>query len=159
MNRRCIVFSLCSMMLVLALFSCHAPFAVGVESLRFKVEQVAWGTSTDAPIEIEPGDTNVPLTVDIGNLSNKTLKRVYGTLELNSGGPFVDYFSGTYNASATGVPLQAGDIFNQTGEISPAGSFAFTFRLDIARTARSGYYPHRIAMEYLFKWENNSWVV
>jgi hypothetical protein len=117
---------------------------------------VAWGTSTTNPIIVEPGDMNTPLTVDVRNLSNETLKGVYGTLQLSD--PFTDYLGGDYNATAPGVPLQAGDIFNQTGEILPAGSFSFTFRLDIARDAVPGSYNFPVLTEYLIKSDNNTWL-
>jgi len=131
---------------------------LGAVSVQFRVEQVAWGTATTNPIEVAPGDTNAPLTVDVRNLSNETLKGVYGTLGLNSSGPFTDYVVGGYNATATGVPLQAGDILNQTGEISAAGSFSLTFRLNVARDGTTGYYRYNALVEYLVKAGNNTWL-
>jgi PKD repeat protein len=132
-----------------------ATHAQPIVSLR--VEQVAWGTSTTNPTIVEPGDTNAPLTVDVRNLSNETLKGVYGTLLLSE--PFTDYLSGDFNATAPGVPLQAGDIFNQTGEILPAGSFSFTFRLDIARDATPGSHDFPVLTEYLVKSDNSTWLL
>ena len=141
-------------LLTLSTVSVNVVLTYG-ETVAFRVEQVAWGTSTANPIEVQPGDTNAPLTVDIRNLSDKTLKGVYGTLQLTE--PFTDYLGGSYRANATGVPLQAGDILNQTGEIQPAGSFSFTFRLSIARNATPGYYDFPVLTEYMIKSVNNTW--
>lgn len=151
-----------TMAFVLVLMSASCSFwsesVLGAASVQLRVEQVAWGTATTNPVEVAPGDTNVPLTADVRNLSNETLKGVYGTLALNPSGPFMDYVGGGYNATATGVPLQAGDIFNQTGEISAAGSFSLTFRLNIARDAAAGYYVYNALVEYLVKADNNTWL-
>jgi hypothetical protein len=148
--------SVCVYVLIVAFFSLCITSTRAQPTVHLRVEQVAWGTSTANPIEVEPGDTNTPLTVDVRNLSNETLKGVYGTLQLSE--PFTDYFSGSYNATAPGVPLQAGDIFNQTGEILPAGSFSFTFRLDIARDAVLHSYNFAVLTEYLVKSVNNTWL-
>lgn len=158
MNRNQVVTLAFIFMLTLGSFSFYSISVSGAASILFRVEQVAWGTATTNPVEIAPGDTNAPLTVDVRNLSNETLKGVYGTLILNSSGPFMDYVGGGYNATATGVPLQAGDIFNQTGEISAAGSFSLTFRLNVARDATTGYYRYDVLVEYLVKAGNNTWL-
>jgi hypothetical protein len=120
---------ICVYVLIVSFFSLCTTSTHAQPAIHLRVEQVAWGTSTANPAEVEPGDANTPLTVDVRNLSNETLKGVYGTLLLSE--PFADHLSGGHNATAPGVPLQAGDIFNQTGEILPAGSLSFTFRLDI----------------------------
>jgi len=159
MNRNYEIVFACSFILVLGIVSFHVSPIYGAPSVPFRVERVAWGTSTTDPIEVEPGDTNAPLTVDVRNLSNETLKGVYGTLLLKPNGFFIDYINGGYNATATGVPLQAGDIFNQTGEILPAGSFAFTFRLNIARNAVPDYYNCSLLTEYLVKSVNGTWLL
>ena len=148
---------LCSFALILGIISLNVTLIRAQPSVLFRVEQVAWGTSTANPAEVEPGDTNAPLTVDVRNLSNETLKGVYGTLQLSQTGPFIDHVTGTFNATATGIPLQAGDIFNQTGEIQPAGSFALTFRLNIVRMATPGYYSCPLLIEYLVK-SNSTWL-
>jgi len=146
-----------SIMLVLAVLPVWVSLIHAQPSVPFRVEQVAWGTSTANPIEVDPGDTNAPLTVDVRNLSNETLKGVYGTLQLNQTDSFTDYVTGRFNATATGVPLQAGDVPSQTGEIQPVGSFAFTFRLNIARNATPGYYSYELLVEYLVK-SNSTWL-
>ena len=156
MNRSRKAALVCSYILIVGFVSSCITLTRAQFAVYLRVEQVAWGTSTANPIGVEPGATNAPLTVDIRNLSNETLKGVYGTLHLNE--PFTDYLSGSYNATATGVPLQAGDIFNQTGEIQPAGSFSFTFRLSIARDAVPDYYDFSVLTEYLIKSVNNTWL-
>jgi len=147
---------LCSM-LILGVISLNVISIHAQPSVPFRLEQVAWGTSTANPIEVEPGDTNAPLTADVRNLSNETLKAAYGTLQLNPTDPLTDYVTGRFNATATGVPLQAGDVLNQTGEIPPAGSFALTFRLNIARNATPGYYSCSLLIDYLVK-SNSTWL-
>jgi hypothetical protein len=147
---------ICAYMLILGFVSSQITLTQAQPAVFLRVEQVAWGTSTTNPITVEPGDTNTPLTVDVRNLSNQTLKGVYGTLQLSD--PFTDYLGGDSNANAPGVPLQAGDIFNQTGEILPAGSFSFTFRLDIARDATPGSYNFPVLTEYLIKSDNDTWL-
>lgn len=159
MRQRREIAILCSFIVALGVISLNITWIHAQPSVPFRVEQVAWGTSTATPAEAEPGDTNAPLTIDIRNLSNETLKGLYGTLLLRPDGPFMDYVGGGYNASASGVPLQAGDIFNQTGEILPAGSFSFTFRLNIARNAMPGYYQYSLVTEYLIKGLNSTWLL
>jgi len=156
MNRSRKAALICTYMLMLGFVSSNITLTHAQPAVSLRVEQVAWGTSTSNPIIVEPGDTNTPLTVDVRNLSNQTLKGVYGTFQL--GEPFTDYLGGDYNATAPGVPLQAGDIFNQTGEILPAGSFSFTFRLDIARDAVPGSYNFPVLTEYLIKSDNSTWL-
>ncbi len=157
MNKKITTAIICTIMLTLGTVLSSIIAVSGAPSVTFRVEQVAWGTSTTTPTEVAPGDTNAPLTADVRNLSNETLKAVYGTLQLNETGPFTDYVTGGYSANATAVPLQAGDIFNQTGEIQPAGSFAFTFRLNIARNATWGYYNRNLTIEYLIKSTGGNW--
>lgn len=159
MRQRREIAILCSFIVALGVISLNISWTHAQPSVPYRVEQVAWGTSTTAPTEAEPGDTNAPLTMDIRNLSNETLKGVYGTLLLQPDGPFTDYVGGGYNASASGTPLQAGDIFNQTGEILPAGSFSFTFRLNIARNTMPGYYRYPLMIEYLIKDVNSTWLL
>ncbi len=149
---------LCLLVTVLVVSSFYVIQIQGAPSVPFRMEQVAWGTSTTDPIEVEPGDTNAALTTDIRNLSNETLRGVFGTLELQPDGIFTDYITGGYAPTATGVPLQAGDIFNQTGEILPAGSFSLTFRINIDRNAVPGYYPHSLKIEYFVKSQNDTWL-
>jgi hypothetical protein len=159
MRQQGILAVLCSFIVALGAISLNVTSTCALPSVPFRVEQVAWGTSTATPTEAQPGDTNAPLTIDIRNLSNATLKGVYGTLLLRLDDPFTDYVTGGLNASASGTPLQAGDIFNQTGEILPAGSFSFTFRLNIARTAMPGYYQYSLITEYLIKDVNSTWLL
>ncbi len=149
---------LCLLVTVLVVSSFYVIQIQGAPSVPFRMEQVAWGTSTTDPIEVEPGDTNAALTTDIRNLSNETLRGVFGTLELQPDGIFTDYITGGCAPTATGVPLQAGDIFNQTGEILPAGSFSLTFRINIDRNAVPGYYPHSLKIEYFVKSQNDTWL-
>jgi hypothetical protein len=157
MNKKITITLACLIVLTLGItLSSFVPVSEAL-SVLFRVEQVAWGTSTTTPTEVAPGDTNAPLTTDIRNLSNETLKAVFGTLQLGSTGPFTDYVTGGNNANATAVPLQAGDIFNQTGEIQPAGSFSFTFRLNVARNATWGYYPRNLIIDYLVKSTGGNW--
>lgn len=157
MNRSRKVALICAYVLILGFISSHITLTHAQPTVSLRVEQVAWGASTTNPTIVEPGDTNTPLTVDVRNLSNQTLKGVYGTLQLSE--PFTDYLGGDYNATAPGIPLQAGDIFNQTGEILPAGSFSFTFRLDIARDATPDSYNFPVLTEYLVKSDNSTWLL
>jgi len=110
------------------------------------VEQVEWGTSTDNPLDVSPGDTNVPLTVDIRNRSNLTLNGIYATLYLVY--PFTNKSGGSI-ANAVGSALQMGDIMHPTGEVLPGGSFFLTFRLNIDLDAKPGNYPCTVTVEYL----------
>ncbi len=161
MRRPRMIATLCTFIVALGVISLSIGWIrAEPPSVSLRVEQVAWGTSTAAPSEAEPGDTNAPLTMDVRNLSNGTLKGIYGTFLLDPGGPFTDYVNGGYNATASGVPLQAGDVLNQTGEILPAGSFSLTFRLNIAREAMPAYpYRYPLLIEYLVKYDNNTWLL
>lgn len=148
---------LCSLTLILSITSLNITVVYAQPSVPFRVEQVAWGTSTDTPVEVEPGDTNAPLTVDVRNLSNNTLRGVYGALRLAA--PFTDYASGSYNATTSGVPLESEDILAPTGEILPAGSFSLTYRLNIGLDAKSDYYDFKIDVQYFVKVTNTTWLI
>ncbi|MGQ4891673.1 MAG: COG1361 S-layer family protein [Candidatus Njordarchaeia archaeon] len=113
------------------------------------VENVFWGNPPNNIITATPGSTNVPLTVIIHNNSNETLRGVIGYLDLIY--PFTDYVTESNRSRAEGQPLQAGDVFNQTGDILPSGSLSLTFNLNIDENAVKGHYYMNLTIEYNVK--------
>ena len=118
-------------------------------SVEFIVENVFWGNPPSNTITVNPGDTNVPLTVVIRNNSNNTLRGVIGYLNLSY--PFWDYITDSYVAKASAQPVESGDVFNQTGDILPSGSFTFTFQLNIDRNATKSAYRYNLTIHYNVK--------
>ncbi|MBM4401045.1 MAG: hypothetical protein FJ045_03745, partial [Crenarchaeota archaeon] len=120
----------------------------GAPYVSMRVEQVVWGTSPDSPIIVNPGDVNDPLTVVVRNLAeDKTIKGVYAKITLKY--PFKSS-AGGFEAEAVGQPTE-GEILNPTEEVSPAGSFSFTFRIDIDQDAKPGTYYHTMTVYYAVK--------
>ena len=115
-------------------------------SVEFILENSYWGTPPNNIIEPTPGDTNVPFTVVIRNNSSYTLRGVIGYLYLDY--PFTDYLTESNVSKASAQPVESGDVFNQTGDILPQGSFTLTFRLNINRTATKGVYFYNLTITY-----------
>jgi len=128
---------------------------VRCDSVEFEVSRVVWGDNIDSPIKAHPGDTEVPLTVEVQNLSpDKTIKGVSAILMLDNS-PFTDIY-GNPNASATGKPT-VGEILNPTDEIKPKGFFTLTFTLDIDENAIPGTYTQNMTVKYSVE-SNNDFV-
>ncbi len=116
------------------------------DSVEFKVNRVVWGDNIDNPIKAYPGDSEVPLTVEVQNLSpDKTIKGVTATLLLDNS-PFTDIY-GRPNASAAGKPT-VGEILNPTDKIEPKSFFTVTFTLNIDEDAIPGTYKQTMIMKY-----------
>jgi len=139
------------LLLMLIIAFSIASTRIGVSYVRcdyveFKVSRVVWGDNIDNPIKAYPGDTGVPLTVEVQNLSpDKTIKGVSAILMLDDS-PFTDVY-GNRNASATGKPT-VGEILNPTDEIKPKGFFTLTFTLDIDENAIPGTYTQTMTVRY-----------
>jgi len=122
------------------------PADVQCEAVNFKVTRVVWGENIDNPIKAYPGDKEVPLTVEVQNLSpNKTIKGVSAILLLDDS-PFTDIY-GNPNASATGKP-SVSEILKPTDEIKPKGFFTLTFTLNIDKNAVPGTYIQTMEIRY-----------
>jgi len=117
-----------------------------IPPVDFEIENVVWGTPQNYPISVSPGDTNVPLTIFVRNLSNNTLRGVRGTLNLSY--PFKDYVTESYTAEATAQPVEQGNVLNQTGDILEMGSFTLTFNLNIDPNATKGVYYYNLTLTY-----------
>jgi len=139
------------LLLMLIIAFSIASTRIGVSYVRcdyveFKVSRVVWGDNIDNPIKAYPGDTGVPLTVEVQNLSpDKTIKGVSAILMLDDS-PFTDVY-GNRNASATGKPT-VGEFLNPTDEIKPKGFFTLTFTLDIDENAIPGTYIQTMTVRY-----------
>ncbi len=129
----------------LAPFLVHDVKAAPID-VNLVLEDVFWGTPPNNVQTVSPGDVNVPLTVIIHNNSSYTLRGVIGTLNLTY--PFIDYKTESNQSRAEGQPIQAGDVFNQTGDILPSGSLSLTFYLNIHSDAVRGRYPLKLKVEY-----------
>ncbi|HIE14649.1 TPA: hypothetical protein EYP70_05195, partial [Candidatus Bathyarchaeota archaeon] len=124
----------------------YAQFAPTKPSVSFKVTRVVWGDNIDNPIKAHPGDSEVPLTIEVQNLSpNQTIKGVIGILILNDG-PLEDVY-GNSNVTATGEP-EISEVLSPTDEIKPKGFFTLTFTLDIQNDALPGRYSYNMVIEY-----------
>jgi len=128
---------------------------VRCDEVKFEVSRVVWGDNIDSPIKAYPGDTEIPLTVEVQNLSpDKTIKGVSAILMLDNS-PFTDVY-GNRNASATGKPT-VGEVLNPTDEIKPKGFFTLTFTLDIDEDAIPGTYTQSMTVKYSVE-SNNDFV-
>jgi len=145
LNGRKHVFFLIFILLVLI------PVHIGIvqvrcESVEFKVNRVVWGDNVDSPIKAYPGDSEVPLTVEVQNLSpDKTIKGVSASLNLDDS-PFTDIY-GNKEASASGTPT-VGEILNPTDKIEPKSFFTLTFTLDIDENAVPRIYEQTMIVKY-----------
>ncbi|MHA1627308.1 MAG: COG1361 S-layer family protein [Candidatus Asgardarchaeia archaeon] len=138
-----------SLLFIIFLGVILAPYTTyATTSIGFEIENVVWGTPDNYPIQVEPGDVGVPLTIFVRNLSNSTLRGVRGTLYLDD--PFVDYQTGSKIAKATASPVETGDVFNQTGDILPMGSFTLTFYINVDPDAKKGVYEYNLTISYWY---------
>jgi len=137
---------LCSILIFSCIFSVYALPVQGQLSVSFKVSRVVWGENPDSPTKAYPGDKEVPLTIEVQNLSpDHTIKGVSAILNLEDS-PFTDVY-GNHNATATGKPT-VGEVLSPTDEIQPKGFFTLTFTLDIDSEAIPGSYSQDMTMEY-----------
>lgn len=118
-------------------------------AVEFIIENTFWGTPPNNVIVVNPGDTNVPLTIVIRNNSSETLRGVIGELSLPY--PFTDYITESNVSKASGQPVESGDVLNQTGDVLPSGSFTFTFQLNIDDDAKKGVYYANLTIYYNVK--------
>ena len=115
-------------------------------SVEMRVNRVAWGNDINNPIKAHPGEKEVPLTVEVQNLSpNLTIKGVSAILKLQNS-PFTDIY-GNPEASATGKPT-VGEVLKPTDEIKPKSFFTLTFTLNIDDDAVPGTYIQPMIVNY-----------
>ena len=143
-------------LLIFSIFSIQIRISpVRGDHVKFKVTRVVWGDDIDSPINAYPGDSQVPLTVEVQNLSpDKTIKGVTATLLLDNS-PFTDIY-GNPNASATGKPT-VGDLLSPTDKIEPKSFFTLTFTLNIDEDAIPGTYEQKMVLKYSME-SNNDFV-
>jgi len=120
-------------------------------SVDFEILKVVWGTPQNNPIIVNPGDTNVPLTIYVKNNSSESLVGVYG--ELNVTEPFKHTENNNYTARTYATPIESSSVLAPTGEVLPWGTFTLTYNLNINSTAKKGYYPCTLTIYYAL---NNS---
>lgn len=139
---------LISLLLLSSLLTLRASYASGQGPVDFRVSRVVWGEDPNSPTEAYSGDTGLPLTVEVQNYSNETIKGVEALLALAF--PFTDTY-GKQNATATGEPSDVGNVMNQTGEILPVGFFTLTFSLNIDSNATPVFYSYNMTLNYFVK--------
>ena len=133
------------LLIFLSSFQVEIPPARCV-SVEMRVNRVAWGNDINNPIKAHPGDKEIPLTVEVQNLSpNRTIKGVSAILKLQNS-PFTDIY-GKPEASATGKPT-VGEVLNPTDEIKPKSFFILTFTLNIDDDAVPGTYIQPMIVNY-----------
>jgi len=114
--------------------------------VKFRVSRVVWGDNVDNPIKAYPGDSEVPLTVEVQNLSpDKTIRGVTATLLLDNS-PFTDIY-GNRSVTATGKPT-VGEVLKPTDKIEPKSFFTVTFTLNIDEDAVPGIYRQTMIVKY-----------
>ena len=149
MRRRGSVCPILVILVLLPIFLADIPPALGQYSVPLWVARVGWGADLDSPIKANPGDTEVPLTVEVQNLSpDRTIKGASAVLSLE-GTPFTDVYGGR-NATATGEPT-VGDLLSPTDVIEPKGFFTLAFTLDIDEEAIPDSYSLNMSVEYSVK--------
>ena len=146
MKRRCKGYLLWMVLFFSLLISVEVQPVQDKPSVPFEVTRVVWGEDPDNPTKAYPGSTEMPLTVEVQNLSpNETIKGVKAVLVLGNG-PFTDIY-GNSNATATGQPVIS-DVLSPTDEILPKGFFTLTFSLNIDEDALPGTYSYEMILEY-----------
>jgi len=135
-----------ALLLTLTSLAMNLPLAAAQPSVRLQVTRVYWGQAGATPTEAHPGDTNIPLTVEIFNNSNETIKGMMGHLTLQA--PFTDFNTKGYNATVKGTPVELGNILNPTGEVLPLGSFTCTYSLTIDAKAEPRSYTFEMTVDY-----------
>ena len=115
-------------------------------SVNFEILRVVWGTPQDNPIVVNPGDTNVPLTIYVKNNSSESLVGVRGELNLTE--PFRHTENNNYSAIAIGMPIESSNVLSPTGEVLPWGTFTLTYHLNINNTAEKGTYTCKLTIYY-----------
>ena len=107
----------------------------------FEIISVEWGADPT------PGATDVPLTITVKNLSNRTIKCT-GILYLKP--PFRNYLNDSYIAKSVAHPTES-PYLEPTEEIPPYGTFTFDYRLNIALNATKGYYSVNLTIMYEYE--------
>ena len=137
------------LLLLLSACSTEIPRGFSAPATIFYVNKIGWGTSTSNPISVSPGDTNVPLTVDVRNNSTHTLTGIQATLHLRQGDPFTDSWDGDYEVSAIGLAQHPGLINVSQEFVYSFGYFSITFRLNIDPDAAADRYLYNMAITYV----------
>ena len=92
MKRRCKGYLLWMVLFFSLLVSVEVQPVQDKPSVPFEVTRVVWGEDPDNPTKAYPGSTEMPLTVEVQNLSpNETIKGVKAVLVLGNG-PFTDIY-------------------------------------------------------------------
>ena len=116
------------------------------ESVDFEILRVVWGDPQNNPIIVNPGDTNVPLTIYVKNNSSKSLVGVYGELSVTE--PFKHTENNNYTARTYATPIESSNVLAPTGEVLPWGTFTLTYHLNINNTAKKGTYTCTLTIYY-----------
>ncbi|UCH37674.1 MAG: hypothetical protein JSV76_00370 [Candidatus Bathyarchaeota archaeon] len=141
------IFFISAMLLLGTIFSINSVIQVYAQpSVELKVTQVVWGTDPNAPIQAYPGDTGIPLTIEVLNYSpNETIKGVIATLLLDN--TPITNIDGLHNDTTLGEPV-INDVLEPTDIIYPRSAFALTFNLDIDPLAIPGRYSCNMSVGY-----------
>lgn len=97
------------------------------------VIQAYWG-ELNKPIEVEPGDKGVPLTIIIRNEKMNTITNIVGELFLKQ--PF------------SGLESHSSITSYYVGAVQPGGTFHLTFYLSIDENAILGYYNLQLKIDF-----------
>ena len=114
--------------------SAQGPPYFPLQPSWFTIVDTYWGSS-DTKINAAPGDTNIPFTVTIRNISNSTVTGISETLILQQ--PFTNMSGGQF----------ANSFYE--GSISPGSTGSAQFVLNIGRDATSGEHVLTMRIDYL----------
>ena len=132
-------------------FAANLPLAAAQPSVQLQVTRVYWGQAGANPGEAHPGDTDTPLTVEVFNNSNETIRGIQGLLKLQA--PITNY-DGKYNATVSAVPVEQSLIGGRNDTVLPLGSFTFTYSLTIDSKAEPRAYTFDMIVTYYVKNES-----
>lgn len=138
---------LTAMLLISIVFSVNTITLVYAQpSVELKVTKVVWGTDPSAPIQAYPGDSGMPLTIEVLNFSpNETIKGIFATLLLND--TPITNIHGLSNDTMPGEPV-INDILEPTDIVFPRSAFTLTFNLDVDSLALPGIYSCNMTVDY-----------
>jgi len=104
------------------------------------VTSVYWGTNPLGGISVHPGDTNIPLSIDLSNAGDAAARDVSATLVLAS--PF------SYAYNVNGSEVNAGTVDQSAGDIQAGYSFTLRYALTVASDAIAGIHRLTLIVDY-----------
>ncbi len=137
MTRRVLVLSI---MLITVMAMPFVSSIGAVSEPNVVVTSVYWGTNPLGGISVHPGDTNIPLSIDLSNAGDAAARDVSATLVLAS--PF------SYAYNVNGSEVNAGTVDQSAGDIQAGYSFTLRYALTVASDAIAGIHRLTLIVDY-----------